>query len=189
MKIKLNPMFEEARGQLGGMVLRELRGETIASRKPSSIGEPTVDQAAQRERFKLAAAYGKSALADPLTRALYEAAANNKKIPVFALTVADYLNPPTIHEVDLSGFSGEIGQAIRIKASDDFGVARVSVTISDNAGSLVYEGDDAIETAPGSGVWVYTTTGGVPDGVTAKVSVVAADRPGGVAVQDATKVI
>ena len=75
MKIKLNPMFEEARGQLGNLVFREVRGKTFAGRKPSGGGEPTVDQAAHRERFKQAAAYGKSALADPAVRALYEEAA------------------------------------------------------------------------------------------------------------------
>src|SRR5258706_15444776 len=72
MKIKLNPMFEEARGKLGDLVFREVRGETVASRKPSMSGEPTVDQAAHRERFKLAAAYGKSVMADNNMPALFE---------------------------------------------------------------------------------------------------------------------
>ena len=95
MKVKLNPMFEQVSGQLGEMVFRELRGETVASRKPTLSGEPTVDQVAQRERFKQAAAYGKSALAVAGTRALYEEAAKSKNMPVFALTVADFFNAPS----------------------------------------------------------------------------------------------
>ncbi|MBK9927384.1 MAG: hypothetical protein IPP66_19110 [Anaerolineales bacterium] len=189
MKVKLNPMFEGLRGQMGGVVFRKVNGETIVSRKPSFLGAPTVEQAAHRERFKLAAAYGKSVLADPVARELYEAVANSKKISTFALSVADYLNAPVIYEVDLSAFSGEIGQTIRVKAGDDFGVVKVNVTIADKASNLVYEGDDAIETAPGSGIWLYTTTGGIPDGVTAKISVVATDRPGGTTLQEVTKAL
>ena len=96
MKVKLNPMFEEARGQLGDLVFREIRGNTVASRKPSNNGEPTVDQAAHRERFKQAAAYGKSVMANADTRALYETVAKNKDIPVFALTIADFFNAPAL---------------------------------------------------------------------------------------------
>ena len=67
MKVKLNPMFEQASGQLGGIVFREVRGRTFAGRKPSGSGEPTVDQAAQRERFKQAAAYGNFLYLTPKT--------------------------------------------------------------------------------------------------------------------------
>jgi hypothetical protein len=70
MKVKLNPAFEEMSGTLGEMVFRELRGETIVSRKSSLSGEPTANQAAHRERFKLAAAYGKSVMADPAALAI-----------------------------------------------------------------------------------------------------------------------
>jgi hypothetical protein len=56
--------------------------------------KPTVDQTEHRERFKQAAAYGKSVLANPATCALYEAVAKEKDMHVFALTVADFFNAP-----------------------------------------------------------------------------------------------
>ncbi len=188
MKVKLNPMFEEARGQLGDLVFREVRGETVASRKPSISGEPTVDQAAHRERFKLAAAYGKSVMADNTVRPLYEAAAKNKNIPVFALTVADYFNAPTIDSLDLSGYTGQVHEPIHVIARDDFGVASVSVSIADQTGHVIDAGN-AVETAAGSGHWVYTAGATIATGITVMVSAIATDRPGGTAVKTANKTI
>jgi len=187
MKVKLNPVFEQVRGQLGELVFRELRGKTVASRKPTVTGEPTVDQTAHRERFKQAAVYGKSALADPNTRTLYEEAAKVRNIPVFALTIADYFNAPTIYDVDLSEYNGQDEDVIKIKAGDDFGVAKVNVLITDNATNVVLNSGDAVETVPGSGIWLYTAIGAVPASTTVQVSVVATDRPGGTAVQTVTK--
>ena len=171
MKIKLNPMFEEARGQLGNLVFREVRGKTFAGRKPSGGGEPTVDQAAHRERFKLAAAYGKSALANPAIRALYEEAAKSKNMPVFALTMADYFNAPTIDSLDLSGYTGQVHEPINVIARDDFGVASVSVSIADQTGHVIDAGN-AVETAAGSGHWVYTAGATIATGVTVTVTVI-----------------
>jgi hypothetical protein len=188
MKIKLNPMFEEASGQLGDIVFREVRGKTFAGRKPSGSGEPTADQTAVRERFKQAAAYGKSALANPTVRALYEEAAKSKNIPVFALTMADYFNAPTIDSLDLSGYTGQVHEPINILARDDFGVASVSVAIADQTGNII-EAGNAVETAEGSGHWLYTAGATVATGVTVTVTAIATDRPGGTAIKTANKSI
>ena len=75
-----------------------------------------------REQFKLAAGYGKAALADPATKALYETVAKGKGIPVFALTIADFFNAPAVDEIDLSAYTGKAGETIRVRASDDFEV-------------------------------------------------------------------
>ena len=186
MKVKLNPMFEEVSGQLGDLVFRELRGETIASRKPSGNAAPSVDQVAHRERFKLAAAYGKSVMADDTVRALYEEAAKTKNMPVFALTVADYFNAPIITNIDLSAYRGYTGDVIKIYAADDFGVESVHVTLTNPDTNAPIENGAAVESAPGSGLWLYTATVTVPT-PNVKFDVVAADRPGGTAVSTASK--
>ena len=185
MKVKLNPMFEAARGQLGELVFREIRGETVASRKPTMSGEPTVDQVAHRERFKQAAAYGKSALANPTVRELYEDAAKDKNIPVFALTVADFFNAPVIDTADLSTYTGQPGDVIRISARDDFGVVAVHVTILNGSGVTVESGN----AVPDAGGWVYTATQTLTSGTNAVVNVVATDRPGGTAVISSMKTL
>jgi len=187
MKVKLNPMFEQVSGQLGDLVFRELRGKTFASRKPTgSTAVPTVDQAAQRERFKQAAAYGKSALADPTIRTFYEEAAKSKNMPVFALTIADFFNAPTIETVDVSAYNGQVGSLIYMLTSDDLGVVSVRVSITNDQGAILENGA-AIETAEGTGRWVYTATQAVAAGEDVVVNVIATDRPGGTAVRSNPK--
>ena len=91
MKFKLNRAFREVSGELDGLVYRNVRGKVIVSRKPDMSNVVSSDnQIAQRERFKQAAAYGKAALANPTVRALYDAAAKSKDMPVFAATIADF---------------------------------------------------------------------------------------------------
>jgi hypothetical protein len=183
MKVRLNPAFEGMSGQLGEMVFRELRGETIISRKPTLSGEPTIDQVAQRERFKQAVAYGKSALANADTRALYETAAKTKDMPIFALTVADFFNAPVIDNVDLSAYNGQAGNLITISARDDFGVVKVHVSITDDASDVIESGEAVLT----SGSWVYTVTEAVAAGTNVTVNVVATDRPGGTVVSGSIK--
>jgi len=185
MKVKLNPMFEQASGQLGDMVFRELRGKTFVSRKPTLTGEPTENQMEHRERFKQAAAYGKSALANTETRALYEEIAKNKNIPVFAATIADFFNAPVIDTIDLSAYNGQAGDIVRISARDDFGVAAVHVSITDNSGESIESGN-AVAAAGG---WVYTTKEVVNAGTNVIVHVVATDRPGGTGVSSSAKTL
>jgi hypothetical protein len=186
MKVVLNPMFEQARGQLGDLVFREVRGVTIAGRKPTVSGEPTVAQAAHRERFKQAAAFGKSVMADSSLRALYEEVAKSRNMPVFAATVADFFNKPTIDAIDLSTYGGHLGELIHVTARDDFDVMSVHVTISNEQNELI-EGGQAIETSPGSGRWVYTATVELDEEPMVNIRVVATDRPGGTAVSSQTK--
>ena len=183
-KIVLNPMFEQVSGQLGDLVFREMRGKTVISRKPAYTNEPTENQAEHRERFKQAVAYGRGVMADNSVRAVYEAAAKAKNMPVFALTVADFFNAPVIRNVDVFGYTGAIGDTISILTSDDLGVVKVHVSISDDQGNPIEHGE-AVETAQGSGSWVYTAT--VQGQRVVKVQVVALDRPGGTAVMNVNK--
>ena len=185
MKFKLNRAFREASGELDGLVYRNVRGKVVVSRKPDTSNVVySENQIAHRQRFKQAAAYGKSVMADAETRELYEAAAKAKDMPVFALTVADYFNAPTIDMLDLSAYNGQVNDIIKISASDDFGVQTVHVSIADENGALIESGY-AMETAEGAGLWVYVSIASVESNVT--VTVVATDRPGGTAVKSQPK--
>lgn len=189
-KIKLNPILEEVRGQIGDLVFREVNGETVLSRKPTASGnEPTQNQAEQRERFKQAVAYGRYVMSDDDVRELYEEASQRKGVPLFALTVADFLNPPVINQLDITTYNGQVGQVITINTIDDFGVVSVHVTITDNTGTVIESGN-AEETSDGSGRWTYMTTEEAPVGTTAlHVNAVATDRPGGLANLTNTKTL
>src|SRR5262245_44537051 len=137
MKVKLNPMFEEARGSLGALVFRHRDGQIIAGRKPSFLAEPTPEQAAHRERFKQAAGFGKSVMADGSLRALYQAMAESKDMSTFNAAIADFLSLPSIANVGLTDYHGGLGDPIQIAATDEFGVVSVQVSILDAAGTLL----------------------------------------------------
>ena len=91
-KIKLNPIIERARGQLGDMVFRRTHsGGMSLMRKPDMSNVVWSEaQMAHRERFKRAVASARAALADPQTRALYEQEAARKGKRAFDLAVSHY---------------------------------------------------------------------------------------------------
>jgi hypothetical protein len=185
MKVTLTPMFEEARGKLGNVVFREVRGKTIASREPRFAAPPSESQAAHRERFKQAVAYGKSALADPEMREMYQAIADSRNVPIFAVTVADFFNAPVIDDVTLASYHGQAGDVIHIVARDDFDLASVHVSISEEGGNAIESGNAELVT----GGWEYTATQNVPPGTTVNILVVATDRPGGTSVTTLSKTV
>lgn len=125
-----------------------------------------------------AAAYGKSALADSEVRPLYEAIAKEKDMPIFAVMIADFFNAPTIHNVDLSAYNGQTGNAISILATDDFRVESVHVSITNDQGNVLESGN-AIPVTDGR--WNYQATATITTPVT--IEVVARDYPGGVTVE------
>lgn len=188
-KVTLNPIFEAISGNVGDLVLRELRGQTIVSRKPALNGELSAAQIAHRDRFKRAVAYAKSVLADPAVRPVYEAVAFAKNTQVFALIIADFLNLPKIVSVDSSQYNGQAGGVIKVITTDDFGVANLRIDIYDADEGTDFESGQAVESPAGSGYWYYTTIANAPAGIVAGIQVTATDRPGGSATQRGTKQI
>lgn len=185
-KVKLNPILEGIRGQVGDLVFKRYGDEVVISRKPDTSDiEPTPAQQATRERFRQATLYGKLVMADPDSKALYEAAAKAKGLPVFSLTVADFFNAPSVDEVDLSGYGGAPGDVINIIASDDFEVAGVQVSLADSDGALLEEGAAVAQ----NGLWIYTATTAVTSGTTVRLTINASDRPGSVTEANAEKAL
>ncbi|MCB9418920.1 MAG: hypothetical protein H6667_03905 [Ardenticatenaceae bacterium] len=188
-KVKLNPILEQIQGQVGDLVFKRYGDEVVISRKPDTAGrELTEAQLAAQARFREAALYGKMVMADAETKALYAEAAKAKGKPVFSLTVADFFNAPTVNEVDLSGYSGAVGDVIVIQATDDFDVAAVAVVLTDADGNAIESGA-AVETPVNSGRWIYTAQTAVTTGTTVRIGVTATDRPGGVGEANEMKII
>lgn len=188
-KVKLNPILEQISGQVGDLVFRRYGDETVIGQKPDMSGvDATPAQLAVRERFKEAALYGKLVMADPETKALYTEAAKAKGKPVFSLSIADFFNAPSVNEVDLSAYSGAVGDEIVIHASDDFQVAGVNISLSDESGALLERGR-AIETPPDSGRWLYSATTAIATGTTVRIAVTASDRPGGLGTAEEEKAL
>jgi hypothetical protein len=178
-KVKLNPIIEQVRGQVGDLVFRRRGDEVVIGRKPDTEGrEWSEAQLAHRERFRQAALYGKIVMADAEAKAIYEEVARATGQPVFSLTVADFFNAPSVDEVDVSGYAGHVGDTIVVRAHDDFDVVDVHVAVTKADGTAIEEGA-AVETPAESGRWIYTATAAVVAGTTVRIAVTASDRPGG----------
>jgi hypothetical protein len=176
-KVKLNPALVAIHGKVGDLVFKTYNHGEIVSKMPDRTGiVPTVNQIAQQDKFRLAALYGKSVMADPDTKQIYDDAAARKGIAVFALTVADFLNPPVIDEVDLASYTGKIGDKIQIRATDDVEVKGVAVAIRDQGGTVLEQG--AATWTAATATWSYTATTNLTQGQSVSIEVSATDMPG-----------
>lgn len=173
----LNETLEGYRGSIGRLVFKRYKGRTIVSRKPVITKEPTPGQIAHRERFKEATAFAKSAAANPMLRAFYEPIAKARDITIYTLAVADFLNTPEFHSIDLSGYKGQVGNLILLKAVDDLGLAGVIVRISAQDGTPIESGQ-ALEQGAGSGKWIYTATTPVALGTSIFIEANGVDHAG-----------
>jgi hypothetical protein len=166
-------------GKIGDLlVFRQRDGKTIVSKMPEKSKTVSDKQKAQRKRFQQAVIYGKAAVDAPDTGELYKAAAKKQKgkTPI-NVAVADFFNAPDIEHVDLSGYAGNVGDRIRINASDDFAVKSVHVRIANADGSLVEKGEAA---QSGGNLWIYTATQNNENLNGDKIVISASDLPGNV---------
>lgn len=163
-----------ASGALGDeLVFRQRAGKTIISLPPVPRPDnPTETQQAIRVKFQEASAYAKTVLANPVTKAVYAAKATADRSP-YNLALADHFKPPVIHSAEAPAFTGSPGDTVRILATDDFKVQSVYVTITDESGNTLEEGQ---ATASEADVWTYALTTAQPDA--AKAVIRAGDLPG-----------
>jgi hypothetical protein len=92
----------------------------------------------------------------------------------FDLAKADFMRPPSVEDLDLSDYTGKSGETIRVRATDDFEVKEVQVTIRRLDGTLIEKG----AADPDGGQWIYETSAKVAEGVTVVVEATATDHPG-----------
>jgi hypothetical protein len=184
-KVILSSSLMDARGKMGNVVFRRHGNEHIMAHTPI-VGDhvPTAKQAAQQQRFKLAAIYGSAVLADPAKKAIYADKAKQKGITVFALTIADFLHAPSVDNIDLSAYTGKAGETITIQASDDVVVAGVAVRILDTTGAVLEQGP---ATGDNGSNWSYKTTTALPVGQPVTIEVTASDLPGHTTTKTQTK--
>src|SRR5215216_4709144 len=186
-KIEFNTLVNEIRGAVDKVVLRKYKGRIILARKAQYEGEPSAAQVAHHKRFQEATDFGKSVLADPAVRPLYEQAADERELPIMAVCVSDYFNAPSVTVLEPMDYTGKAGDPLTITTHDDFGVVRVNVQISDDDQGTLIESGQAVETAPGSGKWVYSATTPVTPGMMVQFQATAFDRPGNSGVQRCAK--
>jgi hypothetical protein len=184
-RVKRNLLTKGLSGMIGGtLVFRNFGEETIVSASPVRGGdEPTLKQAAQRERFSQAASYATSQMGIPDAKVQYEQMAKRKGIAsAYAVAVADFFHAPSIKNIDLSAYKGAVGDAIHVAVIDDFDVKDVSVDIVNADGSVLETGKSVRD--QNTSVWMYTVTAPNASVKGSKIAIRATDRPGNITSQE-----
>jgi hypothetical protein len=162
-------------GSLGDqLIFRKGRGgQTIVAAKPAANGDHEFNpaQLAHHEAFRNAIAYAR----DARDEEVYITRAQGTTMTAFNAAVADWFKQPKVLEIDPSGWTGETGQIIRVKAQDDTFVASVRLVISDEDGNVLEQGD--AQKAEGLW-WEYTATTQIPAGANPGVIATVQDLPG-----------
>jgi hypothetical protein len=175
--VDLHETLNGYRGAIGKLVFRRFKGRIIVSRKGTISKPPTEAQKAQRAHFKQAVAFGKAAMTDPVLSAFYGPLARQKETSIYALAQQDFLKGPTIEPLDLSGYKGQVGDVIEIRAIDNVCLADLNVKIVAQDGTPIENGK-AVETGDRSGRWNYILTKPVSLGTDIFIEVKAVDHAG-----------
>jgi hypothetical protein len=175
--VKDNVMTRGFSGTIARLLtFRQKAGKTIVSklRRPVT-GEPSEKAAAVRARFALSIKYAKTAIKNPATKALYKAMASDGQT-AFNLAMADAFIAPTVESIDATGYHGVVGDPLTIRATDNFKVAGVTVSIHNAAGELVERGNAIVQEDTVD--WLYKATQVNAAIAGSKITAVATDLPG-----------
>lgn len=172
-KVRNNVIIRGLSGSLGDQVVIKIdkAGRTIVSNKPEFNENRvfTPAQQAQQEKFREARLYATNAQAQIIYK---EKAEGTTKTPA-NIAMADWFHPPEIKEINLSEWTGQAGQCIRVQVLDDVQVQKVSIVITNESDVVLEQGMAEPEDG---GWWIYRTT--APASGNPQVFVTAEDLPG-----------
>jgi hypothetical protein len=175
-KSKNNVVTFGLSGKIGDLLIFSQRGgKTIVSKIAQRTDNPSDKQKEQRRKFQQAIIYGKIALSDPDTKTAYQAAAP-KGQTAYNVAIADMLHAPDIETIDFSGYTGKAGDTISVIVKDDFMVKEVKLSIVNDDGSLVEEGNAVSD--PSGYKWIYTATQANANLSGDKITITVSDLPG-----------
>jgi hypothetical protein len=180
-KVLDNLVTEGLSGKLGRrLVFRKGKaGMTILSTRPvfSAEREFNPAQQAHHEAFKQATTYAKVAKNQPL----YVELAKGTPMNAYNIAVQDWFGEPQVLDIDITAWTGQIGQEIRVKAKDNVKVASVHVMIRESNGSTTaIEEGEAVPSNTDGLLWTYTTKTLVPMTPGTRLDVMAKDLPGNI---------
>ena len=175
-----NPITEGLSGRLGRSRLQFRKGrngKTIVALNPvfSETRVFNETQLAQQEAFKLATQYAVVAKDHPV----YVNLAKGGDATAYNFAIADWFGEPKVLDVDISSWTGQVGQEIRVRAQDDTFVSRVHVMIrANNSTPTALEEGDAVRSTTDGLLWIYTTKTAIALDPGTRLDVTAYDMPG-----------
>jgi len=178
-KVYNNIFVRGLSGAIGDQfVIRKTKsGQTIIANKPmfDENREFTNGQKAQQEAFRQASTYAKVARNHPL----YIEMTKGSSMNAYNLAMADWFGEPQVLDIDISRWTGQIGQEIRVKAQDNVQVSSVRVMIrTSNSSSTAIEEGEAVQSEIDGLLWTYVTKTLVPMVPGTHLDVMVKDLPG-----------
>jgi hypothetical protein len=172
--VKNNVVTQGLSGKLGNQIVFRAGkgGRTIVAVRPAANGAGFNEiQLEHQEAFRNAILYARSAKDKPI----YMGKAQGTTMNSFNAAVADWFHEPEVLEIDISTWTGAIGQVIRVKAQDDTHVASVRLAITNGNGTTFEQG----QAVQADGLWwEYTTTAEVSLASNPAVIATVEDLPG-----------
>jgi len=148
-KVKQNAILQGISGILGKeLVFRQMKdGRTIISTKPDFSNRIFSEgQLTHQKRFQEAAAYARGAAK---TNPIYAELAKEASKNAYNIALSDWFNPPVIHSIERQG------ELIRVEATDNVLVTKVSVSILDEEGNVFEQGEAILQSGHS---WEYTAS-------------------------------
>jgi hypothetical protein len=176
-KVIFHGSVKALRGRIGGLIFKQLPdGTTVVTQAPSKKNsrekkraweKRSKEQKAHNNRFGRASAYAKVAQVDPVYVKL---AAVTPMWTAYNFALSDWSHAPEIQRIE------QKKGRIRVQATDNVMVARVSVTVLDSQGKIAEAGE---ATRKRGNWWEYT-----PQTTGKTIRAEAWDLPGNVVRQD-----
>lgn len=159
-----NSLTRTYRGKFGkDFVLRNRGDVSIMAKTPKKSSKAPADsQLAIRRKLKNLAGsrWAKEALKDPETLAFYQSIAQGMKTS-YVMALSDYMHTPTVDDIDVAKYKGNVGDKIMVVATDNIKVRSVTVTINSAKGELIETGPCTEDLS--ADAWCYNATAAVAD--------------------------
>jgi hypothetical protein len=173
-KLRPKSFQSQLAGRVGRFVYRRHGNQTVVQIRPDPNPKRSAAQKKRQSKFKEAAAWAKSILADALQRRIYQELGAARNQPPNALLIANFLNPPTVDLIEAAGYKRRRDDVIKVLATDEVEVVSVQVKIRDADNAVLEEGP----ATKVHGVWIYTATTNAPARESLTIEASATDRPG-----------
>ncbi|CAN5396416.1 hypothetical protein BH09BAC3_BH09BAC3_38080 [soil metagenome] len=170
-KADLSAMFSD------DVVVRKYRNQNLVSNVKRPKASKSIKRKAANDGLIEANIWAKAILLKPEVKELYSKKISARFPSAHTVAVSDYLEAPKVHYINLKSHTGAVGDKIRIKATDNFGVVSVDVIISD-ANGVELEKGKAVRYARKPVMWIYMLTKANPVLAGTVIQAIAWDRPG-----------
>lgn len=177
-KVKDNILLKGLSGTIGkSLTLRQIGGKTFVSKyQKAPTVAATEKKLAARAKFGKATAYARKAVKDPELKAMYQVKVTGGQ-RAFNIAMMDALRAPVIENIIADNYHGQSGDEIFIRATDDFKVTDVVLSVYRPAGELLEQGNAVMQ--PNEEMqWVYVVKQDNPEFSGSKITAVATDLPG-----------